>query len=217
MTTMANADTARSFADETRLFDRSVDGTNFILDYWFLWVLVTAAVLFVFYVQSKHKLLGELDERCDAAFGDIDAILAERHALIPNLVETVKAFAGQEHKVLKDVIEARARATSTTGGARNDAEAAVGQSLVNLWSITENYPELASSQHFRELRSEMSRIEERITASRRYYNLSVEEKNGVARAFPGSIIARFAKLQAHEKFSLGEQRAALSEPLRVSF
>ena len=167
--------------------------------------------------ESKHKLLGELDERCDAAFGDIDAILAERHALIPNLVEAVKAFAGQEHKVLKDVIDARARATSTTGGTRLDAEAKVGQSLVNLWSIAETYPELASSQHFRELRSEMSRVEERITASRRFYNLAVEEKNGVARAFPGSLIARFARLEAHEKFSLGEQRAALSEPLRVSF
>jgi LemA protein len=217
MTAMSNADTARSFAKETRLFNRSVDSTNFLLDYWFLWVLVTVAVLIVFYIQAKHKLLGELDERCDAAFADIDAILAERHALIPNLVETVKAFAGQEHKVLNDVIAARARATSTTGGARNDAEALVGQSLVNLWSITENYPELASSAHFRELRSEMSRIEERITASRRFYNLSVEEKNAVRRAFPGSIIARFAKLQSHEKFSLGEQRAALSEPLRVSF
>jgi LemA protein len=217
MITMSNADATRSFAEETRLFDRSVDGTNFLLDYWFLWALVTLAVLFAFYVQAKHKLLGELDERCEAAFADIDAILAERHALIPNLVEAVKAFAGQEHKVLKEVIEARARATSTTGGAKVDAEAQVGQSLVNLWSISENYPDLASSAHFRELRAEMSRIEERITASRRFYNLSVEEKNSVSRAFPGSIIARFAKLQAHEKFSLGEQRAALSEPLRVSF
>lgn len=207
----------QTFSEATDLFGRSVNGTNFLLDNWFLWVLVVAAVLTVFYIQSKHKLLGELDERCDAAFADIDAILSERHALIPNLVETVKAFAGQEHKVLKDVIDARARATSTTGGNRLDAEGQVGQSLVNLWSITENYPELASSQHFRELRSEMTRIEERITASRRFYNLSVEEKNGVSRSFPGSMIARFAKLQAHEKFSLGEQRAALSEPLRVSF
>lgn len=208
---------ARGFAEETRIFDRSVDSTNFLLDFWWLWALTIMIVLVVFYIQAKHKLLGQLDERCDAAFADIDAMLAERHSLIPNLVETVKAFAGQEHKVLKDIIDARARATSTTGGARLDAEAAIGSSLANLWSITENYPELASSAHFRELRSEMSRIEERITASRKFYNLSVEEKNGVARAFPGSVIARFARLQTHEKFSLGEQRAALSEPLRVSF
>lgn len=207
----------RSFTEETRIFDRSVDSTNFLLDLWWLWALVIVFMLFVFYVQAKHKLLGQLDERCEAAFADIDAILAERHALIPNLVETVKAFAGQEHKVLKDVIDARARATSVTGGARVDAEAAVGSSLANLWSITETYPELASSQHFRELRSEMSRIEDRIAASRKFYNLSVEELYGVSRAFPANFIAPFAKLGLHEKFSLGEQRAALAEPLRVSF
>ena len=207
----------QTFSEATDLFGRSVTGTNFLLDNWFLWVLVIAACLVVFYIQSKHKLLGELDERCDAAFADIDAILSERHALIPNLVETVKAFAGHEQKVLTEVIEARARATSTTGGHRLDAESQVGQALANVWAITENYPDLASSQHFRELRSEMTRVEERITASRKFYNLSVEEKNGVSRSFPGSFIAKFAKLQPHEKFSLGEQRAALAEPLRVSF
>ncbi len=214
---MSAAQNNQTFAEATDLFGRSVNSTNFILDNWYLWVVVVAVVLFVFYVQSKHALLGELDERCDAAFADIDAVLAERHALIPNLVETVKAFAGQEHKVLRDVIDARARATSATGGARIDAEAKVGASLVNLWDITENYPELTSSAHFRELRSEMTRTEEKITAGRKFYNLAVEERNAVSRAFPGSVIARFARLGAHEKFSLGESRAALAEPLRVSF
>lgn len=207
----------QSFAEATDLFDRSVNGTNFLLDNWFLWVLVIAVCLIAFYIQDKHKRLGELDERCDAAFADIDAILSERHALIPNLVETVKAFASHEQKVLSAVIDARARATSATGGQRLDAERDVGQALANVWAVTENYPDLASSVHFRELRAEMTRVEERITASRRFYNLAVEEKQGVARSFPGSLIARFARLRDHEKFSLGEQRAALSEPLRVSF
>ncbi len=207
----------RSFAEETRIFDRSVDSTNFLLDYWYLWALTIIVMLVVFYIQAKHKLLGELDERCDAGFADIDAVLAERHALIPNLVETVKAFAGQEHKVLKDVIDARARATSATGAARLDAEAKVGASLVNLWDIAEQYPDLASSQHFRELRAEMTRTEEKITAARKFYNLAVEERNGVSRAFPGRLIARYAKLGDHQKFTLGESRAALAEPLRVSF
>ena len=214
---MSAAQTKQTFAEATDLFGRSVDSTNFVLDYWYLWVVVAALVLFVFYVQSKHALLGQLDERCDAAFADIDALLAERHALIPNLVEAVKAFAGQEHKVLRDVIEARARATSATGSAKLDAEAKVGASLVNLWDVTEAYPELTSSTHFRELRSEMTRTEEKITAGRRFYNLAVEERNAVSRAFPGSVIARFAKLGTHEKFSLDESRAALAEPLRVSF
>lgn len=207
----------QTFAEATNLFGRSVDSTNFLLDLWWLWAMVIIVMLAIFYVQAKHKLLGQLDERCEAAFADIDAILAERHALIPNLVEAVKAFAGQEHKVLKDVIDARARATSTTGGARFDAEAAVGSSLANLWSITESYPELASSQHFRELRAELTRIEEKITASRKFYNLSVEELYGVSRAFPAMWIAKFARLGDHKKFNLGERREALSEPVRIAF
>ena len=214
---MSTADQARSFAGETKIFDRSVDGTNFLLDNWWLWALTIGAVLIAFYFQAKHKLLGELDERCEAAFGDIDALLSERHNLIDNLVATVKGFATQEHKVLKDVIDARARATSTTGGARLDAEAAVGSSLANLWSITETYPELASSGHFRELRQELVRMEDRISASRKFYNLAVEELGGVRRAFPANLIDKVAKIGTYDKFSLGERREAMFEPARVSF
>jgi LemA protein len=211
------AQSEQSFSRATDLFGRSVDSTNFILDNWALWVLVIVVTLLVLKVRSEHALLSQLDERCEAAFADIDAILAERHALIPNLIETVKAFAAQEHKVLKDVIDARARATSATGGARLDAEAQVGASLANLWDITENYPELGSSGHFRELRSEMTRIEEKIAASRKFYNLAVEEMNGERRAFPGNVIDALSHLGRHDKFSLGERRAELAEPVRASF
>jgi len=144
------ANQAQTFSEATNLFGRSVDFTNFVLDNWPLWVLVLAATWLLLTLRAKHELLGELDERCEAAFADMDALLAERHALIPNLVETVKAFAAQEHTVLKDVIDARARATSATGAARLDAEARVGQALANVWDIAESYPELASSTHFRE-------------------------------------------------------------------
>ena len=211
------ANQAQTFSEATNLFGRSVDFTNFVLDNWPLWVLVLAATWLLLTLRAKHELLGELDERCEAAFADMDALLAERHALIPNLVETVKAFAGQEHKVLKDVIDARARATSATGAARLDAEARVGQALANVWDIAESYPELASSTHFRELRAELTRTEEKITASRKFYNLSVEEMYGVKRAFPGNLIAAVTKLGSHEKFSLGERREAFAEPVKVTF
>ena len=211
------ANQAQTFSEATNLFGRSVDFTNFVLDNWPLWVLVLAATWLLLTLRAKHELLGELDERCEAAFADMDALLAERHALIPNLVETVKAFAAQEHTVLKDVIDARARATSATGAARLDAEARVGQALANVWDIAESYPELASSTHFRELRAELTRTEEKITASRKFYNLSVEEMYGVKRAFPGNLIAAVTKLGSHEKFSLGERREAFAEPVKVTF
>ncbi len=207
----------QSFSEAIGLWDRAVGAANYLLDHWWVWPFLLFVIWLVVKIRNQHAMLGELDERCEAAFADMDALLAERHALIGNLVETVKGFAGQEHKVLKDVIDARARATSTTGGAKVDAEAAVGSSLANLWSITESYPELASSDHFRELRAEMTRMEDRITASRKFYNLSVEELNGVRRSFPYNLVDGMAKTANHEKFSLGEARPVIGEPVKVSF
>lgn len=213
----ASQSNGQSFSEAIGLWDRAVGAANYILDHWWVWPFLLFVLWLAIKVRNQHKLLGELDERCEAAFADMDALLAERHALIGNLVETVKGFAGQEHKVLKDVIDARARATSTTGGAKLDAEAAVGSSLANLWSITETYPELSSSGHFRELRSELTRMEDRITASRKFYNLSVEELNGVKRAFPYNLIDSLAKTKSHEKFNLGDARPAMGEPVKVAF
>lgn len=207
----------QTFAQATGLWDRAVNATNYMLDHWWVWLFLLFVLWLALKVRAQHQLLGELDERCSAAFGDIDALLNERHALVGNLVETVKAFAGQEHKVLKDVIDARARATSTTGGAKMDAEAAIGSSLANLWSITETYPELTSSGHFRELRSELVRMEDRINGARKFYNLSVEELNGVRRAFPYNFIDSLARTATHEKYSLGERRSQFEEPVKVSF
>lgn len=207
----------QTFAEATGLWDRAVNATNFALDHWWVWLVFLFALWLFLKVRTQHQLLGELDERCAAANGDIDSLLSERHALIGNLAETVKGFAGQEHKVLKDVIDARARATAVIGNARDDAEAAVSNSLANFWKISEQYPELTSSAHFRELRSELTRMEDRINAARTFYNLSVEELNGVRRAFPYNFIDALAKTADYEKFSLGERRAQFDEPVKVSF
>ena len=213
----ANTGSTQTFAEATGLWDRAVGATNYMLDHWWAWLVLGFALWLFLKARYQHQLLGELDERCMAAAGDIDAVLNERHALIGNLAETVKGFAGQEHKVLKDVIDARARATSTTGGAKMDAEAAVSSSLANLWSITETYPQLASSSHFAELRAELVRMEDRINAARRFYNLTVEELNGVRRAFPYNLLDSIAKTATHEKYSLGENRAQFDQPVKVSF
>ena len=212
-----NSGQTQTFAEATGLWDRAVGATNYVLDHWWVWLVLGFALWLFLKARAQHQLLGELDERCSAAQGDIDALLTERHALIGNLAETVKGFAGQEHKVLKDVIDARARATSATGNSKADAEAAVSASLANLWSITENYPELASSDHFRELRGELVRMEDRINASRRFYNLSVEELNGVRRAFPYNLLDSIAKTADHDKYTLGDNRAQFDQPVKVSF
>lgn len=167
-------------------------------------------------LRSQHALIAQLDERADAAFGDIDALLVERKTLVGNLVEVVRAFAAKEHDVIRDVLSARIEALAALGDG-----AMVGQQnaafLQNLLSLGENFPELASASHFATLRSDLIRIEDRITASRKFYNLAVEELNAVARAFPGNIIAAQSRLPLREKFTLGDRRGTYEESAQIAF
>ncbi len=180
-------------------------------------IIIIAIALTILYGIMLYNRLVSLRQNRKNAFSDIDVQLKQRFDLVPALVETVKGFAGQEHKVLKDVIDSRARAMESVGNARLTAETQIGQSLNSLFAISENYPDLASSTHFRELRSEMTRIEDRITAARRFYNLAVEELNGIRRAFPGNLIALVSTIKRHEKFSLGDRRGEFAEPVKVTF
>ena len=163
---------------------RMVRAANFALDHWWLWFVIGAVLWLALRIRSQHALLGQLDERAGAAFGDVDALLIERHALIGNLVEVVRAFATKEHDVIRDVLEARIDALEAMGanGGMIQNETQIANVLQNLFSVSEKYPELASAAHYSMLRNDLIRIEDRITAARKFYNLAVEELNSVRRA-----------------------------------
>ena len=164
-----------------------------------------------------HNRLVALDQRCDTAFGDIDVHLKHRHNLIPPLVETVRGFAKHENDILLGVTQARAEALQAASpGMRLTAEKNLTQNINALIGMAERYPELKASTHFSELRRELVDAENRITASRRFYNLAVEELNAIRRAFPGNLIARLGTNTAREKFTLGERRAEFAEPVKIA-
>jgi LemA protein len=198
------------------LWGRSVAAANALLDMWWLWLLLGFVLWLALRVRAQHALIAQLDERADAAFGDVDALLVERKTLVGNLVEVVRAFAAKEHDVIRDVLSARIEAIAALGEG-----AMVGQQnaafLQNLISIGEKFPELASANHFATLRNDLIRIEDRITAARKFYNLAVEELNAVARAFPGNVSASLSRLPLREKFTLGERRSAYEETARIAF
>lgn len=205
----------QNFEQATDLSGRAIRSTNFMLDHWWLWLILLALVIIVWTLWAKHSLLGRLDERADAALADVDAMLLERGTLIGNLVEVVRAFAAKEHDVIRDVLDARVDALEAIadGGIHNAPQ--VAGVLQNLFTVSEKYPDLASAGHYATLRSDLIRIEDRITAARRFYNLSVEELNGVKRAFPANLVAgRDAPVR--EKFSLGERRPEFVEPVIIS-
>jgi LemA protein len=165
-----------------------------------------------------HNRLVALDQRCDTAFGDIDVHLKHRHNLIPPLVETVRGFVKHESDVLLGVTQARAEALrAASPEMRLSAEKKVTQNINALIGMAERYPELKASTHFGELRRELIDAENRITASRRFYNLAVEEYATTLRQFPGSTIGRLFKMDVRTPFDLGVERVLIDEPLAFKF
>ncbi|WP_235977330.1 LemA family protein [Bradyrhizobium archetypum] len=167
---------------------------------------------------ATHNRLVALDQRCETAFGDIDAHLKHRQNLIPPLVETVRGFAKHESDILLGVIQARAEALQATSPEmRLSAEQNLTQNITALIGIAEHFPELKASTHFAELRRELVDAENRVTASRRFYNLAVEEYGTTLRQFPGSQIGRLFKMNSRTRFDLGIERVLIDEPLAVKF
>jgi LemA protein len=167
---------------------------------------------------ATHNRLVALDQRCETAFGDIDAHLKHRHNLIPPLVETVRGFAKHESDILLGVTQARAEALQATSpDMRLSAEKNLTQNINALIGMAEHYPELKASTHFSELRRELIDAENRVTASRRFYNLAVEEYGTTLRQFPGSYIGRLFKMNVRMRFDLGIERVLIDEPLAVKF
>lgn len=209
-------DNGTTFSQATDLFGRLTRATNFALDHWWLWLVLGGIAIVALKVRAQHALIAALDERADAAFGDIDALLIERAGLIGNLVEVVRAFSQKEHDVIRDVLDARVDALEVASNAAIQTGTQIADVLQNVFSVSEKYPQLASGEHYRTLRTDLIRIEGRITAARRFYNLAVEELNAVKRAFPGNVISRRDPTPERAKFSLGERRAEFAEPVKIS-
>jgi LemA protein len=213
---MADASAGQNFVQAIDLSGRLIRSANFMLDHWWLWLSIALVLWISLKIRAQHALIARLDERADAAFGDVDALLTERHALIGNLVEIVRAFAAQERSVISEVLNKHVEAVAAIGNAGIMAETQIANSLQNLFAVSEQYPELAAEGHYTNLRQDLVRIEDRITAARKFYNLAVEEMNSVRRAFPGNVIARLTSVGGREKFTLGAQRTEMAQPVKVS-
>lgn len=166
-------------------------------------ILLLAGVAFMIVLNSNNRLMA-LDARCDTASSDVDVHLKHRHNLIPGLVETVRAYATHERDIIISVSQARAMAmAATSGDAKLKAEKNLTQNITSLLTMADKFPDLQASAHFRELRRDLSDCENRITASRRFHNLAIEEYNVALRQFPGSYIGGLRRLSTRRPFDLG--------------
>ncbi len=155
-----------------------------------LLIIGVIVLLLVFYAIGIYNKLVRLRTLVEEAWSGIDVQLKKRYNLIPNLVETVKGYAKHEQETFEKVVQARNQAQCATGvDAQQAAESQLNKSLVNLFALAEQYPELKANQNFLQLQGELSVIEQDIEKSRRYYNGTVRENNILVESFPSSIFA----------------------------
>ncbi|NJC42390.1 LemA protein [Brevundimonas alba] len=181
--------------------------------------VIVAVVLFV--VVGGYNKLVALDQRADQSFADIDVQLKQRQDLIPNLVETVKGYASHERGTLDAVIQARAAAAGATSvNDKVQAENMLTGALGRLFALSEAYPDLKANTNFQQLSAELSDIENKLAAARRFFNSAVGEFNAVRRQFPTVLFAGMVGFGSDKPFfDLGEaDRAALNAaPPTVNF
>ena len=182
------------------------------------YVLIAIGVIVLIAIFTFNRLVA-LRQAWKRAFSDIDVQLKQRHDLIPNLVETVKGYAAHESGVFTKVTEARAAAMSaSTPAQRGAAEGALTSALGNLMAVAENYPQLKANQNFMQLQSDLSDIENKIAAARRFLNNAVAEYNTAIEQFPAVLIARPLGFAPAEMFALDAgEKAAASQAPKVSF
>ena len=158
---------------------------------------------------SLYNRLVKLRNNREQAFADVDVQLKQRHDLIPQLVDSVKGYMGHERGVLTEITEARTNAMkATTINEKIAAETKLSTALDGLKVSVEAYPDLKASQNFMDLQNEISDIENKIAAARRFFNSATKELNIATELFPSNLIATLFNFKREPMFELGDQRAA---------
>ncbi len=170
------------------------------------WIFLGIIAAIIIYAITTYNGLVSLRQRTNQAFADIDVQLKQRHDLVPNLVETVKGYAGHERETLESVVKARTAAISAPTGSPEQlaAENQLNGALGRLLAISEAYPDLKANQNFLQLQTDLSGIENKLAASRRFFNGAVGEYNAAIEAFPGVFFAQRFNFTARTFFDVGE-------------
>lgn len=176
-----------------------------------VWLIVVLAVVVVLLlvIWTSYNGLVKLNERVEEAWSDITVQLKRRADLIPNLVETVKGYAKHETEAIKQVSEARAKMMGARSVAQvADADKSFMGALSRIMAVSESYPELKANENFQKLMSELTDTEDKVQASRRFYNAGVNEFNTKVKLFPTVLInSLFLHFKARDYFEVDEEEA----------
>lgn len=179
-------------------------------------IVLAIVVLLVLWLVSSYNGFVRLRNKSEEAFSAMDVSLKKRYDLIPNFVETVKGYAKHEQDTLQAVINARNMAMNANSPEQKIAnDNALSGTLKSLFALTESYPDLKANQNFLSLQNQLSRIEEEIAGSRRYYNGVVNKYNTKTEMFPGNIFASLFGFKRKPLYEVNSE--AERENVKVSF
>ncbi len=184
-----------------------------------LWVVLGVVVLLAIYLIATYNGLVKLNVRVEEAWSDITVQLKRRLDLIPNLVNTVQGYAKHESGVFQKVTEARANAMNAQGVAETaQADNMLSDALKSLFAVAEAYPDLKANENFKHLQEELVDTEDKIQASRRFYNGSARDLNIKIKVFPNALFANMLGFKEREFFELDEaENAKAEQPVEVKF
>lgn len=182
-------------------------------------IIIGIIAVIALLIVSMYNGLIRLKNRVDEAFSDMDVQMKRRYDLIPNLVETVKGYAAHEKETLDRVISARSAAMSAHDSGDVDtqikAENALSSTLKSIFALSENYPDLKANQNFLELQRELTDTEDKIMASRRFYNGNVRDFNTKLQVFPTNIFGRWLGFSERKFFEIADAKER--ETVQVKF
>ena len=182
------------------------------------WIVLGVIVVLVLWIIMIYNQLVAMRQRVGQAFADVDVQLKLRHDLIPNLVETVKGYAAHERGTLEAVVQARNAAVAAQGPAQQAAaENMLTGALRQMFALAEAYPDLKANQNFQQLQAELSDVENKIAAARRFFNNSVQEYNTGIQQFPAALFAATLGFSQRTFFDVGEERAVVEKAPQVKF
>jgi LemA protein len=185
-----------------------------------LWIVLGLVVLVAIAVVVSYNRFVSQRNQIRNAWANIDTELRRRYDLIPNLVESVRGYAAHEREVLENVTRARAAAAAATGSPAEQAaaEGPFVAALRQLFAVVENYPQLRANENFLALQAELTNTEDRLQASRRFYNANVQDYNRRVQSFPSNLVAGSFGFKEEEFFEIEEaMRPRLEEAPRVDF
>lgn len=182
-----------------------------------MYILLLFPIVGIVYLIIIYNSLVKLKNNREQSMSDIDVQLKNRYDLVPNLVSTVKGYATHEKDLFENITKARTAAMGAKGiDDKVKAENEFSSTIKSLFAVAENYPELKANENFLQLQRELSDLENKIAAARRFFNSATKEFNTAIQMFPNSIIASVTGFKQGSFFDLGEEKEAASEAVKIT-